>query len=595
MFFLHAQKSTVTVNIQTNTTTDTTILPYMLGVISGPNPWSSNSTTSPWVTNLLKDIGVTTIRNNDYFDDRLDMEQIFYCGTLPITSATPNYPSWGCDANNNSNYNWTLSDQQMNIYQTNGFLPFLRLGNEYNNYLRTHDYNGPRSTEENNWIIAAKKVTNRYINFNGVNNNLGGYLNIWTEWPNTQFWDRTDAEFNSFWQRCYDSLKVTFPNLKIGGPGFHPVITSKIAAGTASPQLLGFLTQLKSKNIKPDWLGFHVFNNTVEEYYNVATNLRHYLNATGPYASLSTNWGGSGTNSFFYNVPIICDAWSAVDIEGGNTLSLAAQDSVFNKQKGGALNAGAFIVFQQGDVERAYKYRANDPEANPNASAANGYTGLGKQGLFYGDAANTYKPQSNAFKLCKTMQTSFTKKLTSPVYATTSSGAKLWTLASENNSAEKAVLLSNYSSDTVLLTLQINGINLSSSSFNYIRQYQVTNTDNGQNPTTWVSGSFTLLPFTANLITMTNVLAVNNTIEQMSFKTFPNPATNKVYFQFPSLVGNNYNLLIYNNLGAIVQSIKNINTKTIEVQTSSLSNGLYFFKLQQNGKQKSVGKFLIAQ
>ncbi len=566
-----AQVSSVTVNLQTTGVTDTLIQPNMLGVISGPNPWNPNHPNASWVTNQLQDVGVNTIRNNDYQDDRLDMEQIFYCGSYPINIATPKYPDWSCNAANTSSYNWVLSDQQMLIYQNSHFMPLLRIGNEYSNIFRAHDYNGPRANEENNWIKAATKMALRYSYFNGDSNALGGYLNLWTEWPNTTFWDRTDAEFNSFWRRCYDSLKTACPTLKIGGPGFHPAITSKLAQGQASPRLLSFLMELKNNNIRPDWLGFHVFSNDLEDYYTVATNLRHYLHATGPYSSLSSNFGGSGTNSYFYDVPIMCDAWDGSEVENGISLSNAQIDSVFNKKKGGALTMGAFIIFQQTDVVRAYKYRANDPEANPNAGPANNYTGLGKSGIFFGDSANTYKPQAYAFKLCKQIQNNYTGKITSPVFATTSLGGKVWTLAAKNANNEIAILVSNYTPETVSMDLKINNTPLVSGQYTYVNHYQVTDTDHGEVPQAWTGGAFMLPPYTAHLITLKNTTTgLNDALAKAIIPLmYPNPTNGLVHFSAQITAG------VYNMAGQRIAGVTNADA----INLSWLGAGLYFIRI----------------
>lgn len=583
----------VTINIQGIDITDTLIKPHMLGVISGPNPIDPNATT-PDLTNLLQDVGVTTIRNNDYYDDRLDMEQLFYCGTLPIDSLTPNYPDWNCDPFNPSNYNWTQSDQQFARYQAGNFIPFFRLGNEYNNIPRQHDYNGPRSTEENNWIQAAKTVTSHYDNFGGDPDALGGYLNIWTEWPNPTFWDRTNVEFDSFWQRAYDSLKMAFPNLKIGGPGLHTSITLlQLAQGLPSTQLYDFLNNLKIHNTKPDWIGYHVFSNNIEKYYNVTQNLRHYLDATGPYASLVSDWGGSGINSFFHGVEIICDAWMpSKQDSNGNALTKAAKDSIFNKQRGGAINMGAFIVFQQADVERAYKYRAGE-DSNPNANASNGFYNMGGPALFYGDSAGTYKPQGYSFKMCSKMQTEYKIKLISPVFSIASGGTKVWSLAGENTSGEKAIIVSNNSSNTILLNIQLNGIPLSTGDYNFINQYMVTDNNNGQVPLAWSGGSFTLPPYTANLITMKNTLTINDPhINVNEISLYPNPFGQRTTLEITNWQNQNYELKIYDLFGREVRSCKIQNQKT-EISRGNLPVGVYFYQVTNKEQTIGNGKLII--
>ncbi|MSU34759.1 MAG: hypothetical protein EXS36_06530 [Pedosphaera sp.] len=89
----------VFINLASTLPLSHTTVSDLLGVISGPTQPTDSS--APTLTMQLQDIGVTSIRNNDYYDDRLDIEQIFNCGGST-------YPSWeGYDANDEKNYNWT--------------------------------------------------------------------------------------------------------------------------------------------------------------------------------------------------------------------------------------------------------------------------------------------------------------------------------------------------------------------------------------------------------------------------------------------------------------------------------------------------------
>jgi len=82
------------------------------------------------------------------------------------------------------------SDIQFQNWLDGGFVPFFRLGGENSHNINQHDYKGPRANEEASWLKAGLNVVNRYNNFEGGNNTLQGYLNLWTEYPQNQFWDR---------------------------------------------------------------------------------------------------------------------------------------------------------------------------------------------------------------------------------------------------------------------------------------------------------------------------------------------------------------------------------------------------------------------
>lgn len=570
-----AQIQTLTIDITGVDLSDSLIKPHMLGVIAGPAP--NYNSIAPDLTTKYQDIGVTTIRNNDFHDDRLDMERMFFCG---IYDSIPNqftqYPDWDCDPDDTANYHFQESDIQFQNWLSGGFLPFFRLGGENSHPIHQHDYKGPRASEETNWIQAGLQVVNRYNNFNNQPNTLGGYLDLWTEYPQAQFWDRDSLEFNNFWCNAFDSLKTNFPSLKIGGPGFNDYVSVTLGnLGTVSVHIDLFLKELKNRNLRPDWLGFHIFRNNIDDYYNTAIAFRDLLEAQGAFAAYSSFWGGSGSASFFHNVELIYDAWG---YDNDSSLPLSTRDSLFNKQRGAALVTGAFIALQQTDVERAYIYRGCDFGSDPNADSSSGYANMGVMGLFHGDSLGTYKPSAYAFKLCSQMQTNFNKKLESDPFYLASGGTKIWTLSGENINGEKATLLSNHSLDTVELSLQLNGSPLSITTYPYINQYTVSDSNIGQTPASWTSGTFTLLPYTANLITMTYSPSSTTEIKtENNIKVYPNPATNQIIISATNPIS--YEIFDLNGKIIRKEKTKYINSSSVTININDLSSGLYFLKV----------------
>lgn len=575
---------TITIDIGAVNVFDSIIKPHMLGVIAGPLPnYNSNA---PDLTSRYQNIGVTTIRNNDYFDDRLDMERMFFCGTYPINSFTPQYPKWDCNPNDTNYYHFAESDIQFQNWLDGGFLPFFRLGGENSHPIRPHDYEGPRSIEEAAWIAASIKVTNRYNNFGGDTNTLKGYLDIWTEYPQKNFWDRDSLSFNNFWCNAFDSLKNNFPDLKIGGPGFNTSVSTHIGnttVGNISTHVDLFLRELKNRNLKPDWIGFHVFSNDISDFYNTALAYRKLLRAEPPFASTYSSVWGTGDSSFFNGVELICDAWG---FDNDQTLSATARDSLFNKQRGAAHHTGVFIALQQADVERAYIYRGGE--------FASG-TSNGVMGLFYGDANGTYKPAAYGFKLCSKMQTTYNKKLISPVYSAASGGSIIWTLAGEDANGNKAILISNPSSKTINLTLTLNNANLTTTMYPYVTQYMVTDSDSGQTPHSWTNGIFVLPPYTSHLIEMstTPTVSINESVEnKVAVTIFPNPLSTQSILQVSNSL-NDASIIIYNLFGQQVKEIKNIYGQTFTLSRGNLPVGMYFIQLKQDNRVVAIEKIII--
>ena len=112
---VRAQQNITIIDISENKSEDT-VVKSQLGVISGPDPCVNS--IAPNLAPHLQDIGINSIRNNDYWDDRLDMELMFRC---PDNST---YPSWRCDPSDPNNYHWELSDRQFQSYLDEKFEPF---------------------------------------------------------------------------------------------------------------------------------------------------------------------------------------------------------------------------------------------------------------------------------------------------------------------------------------------------------------------------------------------------------------------------------------------------------------------------------------
>lgn len=557
---LTAQVENITIDIGSRDMTDSVCKPHMLGVIAGPAP--NYQSIAPDLTASYQDIGVTTVRNNDYFDDRLDMEQMFFCGTYPVTPLTPQYPDWDCDPQNTAFYHFAESDSQFQNWVDGGFLPFFRLGGENSHPINQHDYKGPRSYEEANWLAAGLKVVERYNSFGGDTNTLKGYLNLWTEYPQKIFWDRDSLAFNNFWCNNFDSLKTHFPSLKIGGPGFNSSVSIQLGNtpfGNVNTHIDLFLRELKARNLKPGWLGFHVFSNDVDDFYKASIAFRKLLRAEAPFTAYASVWG-SGDSSFFHGVELICDAWG---FDNDQSLPATTRDSLFNKQRGAAHHTGAFIAFQQTDIERAYIYRGGELGAD---------TTTGVMGLFHGNASGSYKPVAYGFKLCSKMQTIYNRKLISPVSATASGGSKIWTLAGEDAHGNKAILVSNPSANTINMSLTVNGAALTTSNFPAVNQYTVTDASDGQTPVAWASGAFVLPPYTSHLITLSQTATgiMGADFPQKHITLYPNPANETIRFSETL-----HHVEVFNVFGQLMMPVvKSANS----ISVSALADGIYFVR-----------------
>ncbi len=482
-----AQSSHHTISITRNTTSDTLLKP-LLGVISGPLPVYHSP--APDLTPQLQDIGVTSIRNNHYLDDRLDIERIFRC---PDTTT---YPSWECDPYDESNYHWDGSDELFQSIVDGGFEPFLRLGGEVQSEPFPHDFRGPQNaTQEDNWIVAAIKMAQRYSHWHGQNPVT--YLDIWTEWPNREFWDRSSAEFIRFWVKAFDQIKSAFPDLKVGGPGFLGCTVGVMNGQIEGNVAINFLNALYQRRLKPDWIGWHLWHNDPEKFYQAAHQYRDLLNGVGDFASVP--WAGTG---FFDGVELICDAYgiSQYDDSSGEPVPLPLERQVWlhTHAEGAAILTGQWIALQLSDVERAYYYHAGDERSNPNASWDSSERGW--SGLFYGDSRGTYKPHAHAFRLWSRMVNEFPRLLSTDFPSVSSTAERLWVLAGSAG-RKLGVLISNTESDEQTYTLTVFGQAVTPARFD-ISLYQVDDEQDGRTAVNWTDQEFRIPAGTVQLVVL---------------------------------------------------------------------------------------------
>jgi len=391
------------------------------------------------------------------------------------------HPGRGCDANDDAYYNWGPSDAQFASYLHGGFDPFLRLGGEWQNRNHPHDFKGPQNTtQEINWIIAAQKVVERYLHWNGAEQTFT-YLDIWTEFPGSHFWDRSHIAFITFWVKAYASLKGAYPQLKVGGPGFGAGETMKVIQGNAELSR-ALLTELYDQGLHLDWFGWHLFSNDPTKWGQAAVAYRQLLDGTGPYADVP--WAGTG---FFADTEVIVDAYSfsSQDTNGAPPPQGARRSSLLT---------AAWIAMQYGDVERAYYYRGNDYGAT---SPEDGDKG---PGLFYTDAAGTHKPSAHAFRLWSQVYQRY-PHLLQVTLPSTDPQVPLWVLAAQNDRGGTALLVANFSADAVTWTPRFaDGTTLQD--YGQVALYQVDGAQDGRTSTPLTGASVTTAAYTVQLLVL---------------------------------------------------------------------------------------------
>ncbi|NOY78095.1 MAG: T9SS type A sorting domain-containing protein [Calditrichaeota bacterium] len=592
--FTRAQNPTHTLIITRNTSTDTLLQP-LLGVISGPLP--GNGSPAPDLTPQFQDIGVTSIRNNAYWDDRLDIESIFSC---PDTST---YPSWDCDPDNDAYYHWGPSDTLFQSFIDGGFEPFFRLGGEAHCSVREHDFHGPQNEiQEDHWITAALKIARRYTHWRG-NKSPIRYLNIFTEWPNKEFWDRSDPEFIHFWAKAFKAVKSAFPGYKVGGPGFLAPTMNVIKGETTHNPAIAFLTELYNQQLRPDWIGWHLWQNNPERYYQAGRQFRDLLNGVGDFASVP--WAGT---DFFKGVELICDAYGVNPYEENSAgglveLPRTKLNELMNKKEGAAMFTGIWIALQQTDVVRAYYYHAGDALSDPSAGPND--QNMGWTGLFYGDPRGSYKPKALAFRLCSQMVKNYPKLLSSDFPSVGTDSLKLWVLAGKGKSGY-GVLISNTEEQAQTYSLILEGVPVRPANFQ-VEVYQVDDTNDGRTPIRWTGGSFEIPAGTVQMLVLkrgtTGVreAAAERPVTPTLLTNYPNPFNGVTTIRFSISRRARVRLDIFNLTGQKITTLfdgvlpageKSVFWDGTNAKNAAVPSGTYLCKLEIDGRTQTLHKLV---
>ncbi len=366
----------------------------LLGINIGP--LGTGAAGNPALTTSYQQLGVNLIRTHDYYD--------------PLDMATL-YPDRSKDPDAQSSFNFTgkvggdfrSSDDVFGSIVNNGFEPFFRLGDSYNNA------KPPTDSERANWVKAAVNVLKHYRQgqWGGFQSNFR-YVEIWNEPDNVVFWPRpyTPTQFHQLYDASAKAVRAAFPELKIGGPGLTP---SGCLSDSGKRWTTAFLDYVKQNNTPLDYFSWHMYSNAPADYAACAAYYRSALDERG-----------------FTQVPTLLTEWNTS--AEGSTLSSEEKLALRTKAKGAAILTGAWIALQQrDDVAQTLFYRGPDPSMDAP--------------FFYGIYYANGQPKkiAQAWALWKDIS-SYTKRLKTTA---SSSNANLHLLAAENDTGTRALLMSN--------------------------------------------------------------------------------------------------------------------------------------------------------
>lgn len=95
--------------------------------------------------------------------------------------------------------------------------------------------------------------------------------------------------------------------------------------------------------------------------------------------------------------------------------------------------------------------------------------------------------------------------------------------------------------------------------------------------------------YTCNILTQIQ----QNESRILQTKVFPNPFSYSTTIEFLNEKNRIFSLTIYNTLGQISKIIDNITTGEVKIERSTLTTGLYFFRLHSDKEVFATGKLMI--
>ena len=84
-----------------------------------------------------------------------------------------------------------------------------------------------------------------------------------------------------------------------------------------------------------------------------------------------------------------------------------------------------------------------------------------------------------------------------------------------------------------------------------------------------------------------------NGTEETPVRIYPNPAGSFVTIAFENPAGSACEILVFNSMGQLVREIHNVTDETAVLQRNSLSEGLYYFRIQSHNRQLGFGSFVF--
>ena len=190
------------------------------------------------------------------------------------------FPDWNANVNSPKSYDFTLTDELLEMMIKAGTRPFFRLGQSIEHNSKKYGIYPPKNYKK--WAKICEHIIRHY------NEGWAGgyewdieYWEIWNEpdldapgdrWKtDPRCWGGTQEQFYEFYEVAAKHLKKCFPHLKIGGPAF------------ANPRKYGppFLDYVKATDTPLDFFSWHMYHRKPHRVEEDVFKVREILDEKG--------------------------------------------------------------------------------------------------------------------------------------------------------------------------------------------------------------------------------------------------------------------------------------------------------------------------
>lgn len=265
------------------------------------------------ISSQFQSLGIQSVRTHDFYGP-CDIHTIF--------------PDFNADASDPANYNFESTDEVIESIIATGAEVFFRLGESFNSQSL---YNAPPS--DNQKMAEISKNIVRHYN-DGWNNgfNYGiEYWEIWNEPDLYHFWSGTALEFTTMYGVIASELKAYNPQLKIIGPAVSSMISEWFVDE--------FLAGVSQFNYPLDGFSYHIY----------------YMANPFGFALMDQRTEAKLAQYGLEDIPHYVTEWNNYAYSSNGTTEIWRNDPY-----SGASTAAALIYYQDTEVERAHRYRANE-------------------------------------------------------------------------------------------------------------------------------------------------------------------------------------------------------------------------------------------